>query len=85
MDNRFKKSRDRRIKIVGINSNCITVSINNTEYVKNSKGTWVKGTSVDAQNPPPIGHEAKNPIFELVRGSDASVDATLTCRVKNIK
>lgn len=85
VDNRFKKSRDRRIKIVGINSNCITVSINNTEYVKNSKGTWVKGTSVDAQNPPPIGHEAKNPIFELVRGSDASVDATLTCRVKNIK
>lgn len=85
VDNRFRKSRDRRIKIVGINSNCITVSINNTEYMKNSKGTWVKSMSVDAQNPPPIGHEAKNPIFELVRGSDASVDATLTCRVKNIK
>ena len=85
VDNRFKSSKQRRIKIVGINTNCRAVSINHTEYVKNDKNVWVKSTMVDLANPPAIAHETFCPEIELVRGSDSSTDATLTCKVKNIK
>lgn len=81
VDSRFKKSNQRMYKIVGIKSNCKSVSINNNIYVKNSKNVWVKETMVDNANPPPIGHEVGNGSFELVRGSEASTDAILTCKV----
>lgn len=81
VDNRFVKSKDRRIKIVGINSNCSSVSINNMEYIKGDKGAWVKETAADAATPPPIAHECRNPSFELRRESDARLE----CRVKNVK
>ncbi len=80
VDNRFKKSKDRRIRITGIKSNCTAVSINNTPYVKNEKGAWVKETNIDSQNPPPIAHDSRNPTIELTRGPDAR----LTCKVKNL-
>lgn len=85
VDNRFKKSRQRRIKIVGINSNCRAVSINHTEYVKNDKNVWVKSVMVDSPNPQPIAHETFCPEIELIRGEESSTDAILTCKVKNIK
>ena len=53
--------------------------------MKNDKNVWVKSTMVDLANPPVIAHETFCPEIELVRGSDSSTDATLTCKVKNIK
>lgn len=79
IDSRFKKSKDRRFKITNIYSSGTMVSINNLEYLPHENGNWVKGTFSDAQNPPPVAHDTKNPSVIIERGADA----TLSCRIKN--
>ncbi len=83
-DNRFKRSKDRGFNITSIVSNCDTVVIKNTEYVK-VKNQYVKATLIDPtdDNPKivPIDQSAKNGVIELVRG----YDSTLTCQIKNYK
>lgn len=79
IDSRFKKSRERRFKITNIQSSSSMVSINNLEYLQHENGNWVKGTFSDAQNPPPVAHETRNPTIIVERGADA----TLTCKLKN--
>ena len=84
VDNRFTRSKDRGFNIVSINSNCPTVIIKNTEYVK-VKNQFVKSTLIDPtdDNPKivPIDQSAKNGVIELVRG----YESTLTCQLKNFK
>ena len=79
VDNRFVKSKDRKISIVGINSNCKSVEINGTEYVKHKRGAWVKDVDLDADSPKPFNKDVRNPSFTLNKG------ATVNCKVKNSK
>ena len=79
VDNRFVKSKDRKISIVGINSNCKSVEINGTEYLKHKRGVWVKDVDLDADSPKPFNKDVRNPSFTLNKG------ATLNCKVKNSK
>lgn len=87
VDNRFTKSKYRRMQIVGIDSNCKFVTINGTEYGKIYNGVWGR-TDIqlaDGQQPPPIKQDVKDPIVEAVRYNDGSPEATLTVKLKNIK
>ena len=79
VDNRFVKSKDRKISIVGINSNCKSVEINGTEYLKHKRGVWVKDVDLDADSPKPFNKDVRNPSFTLNKG------ATVNCKVKNSK
>lgn len=79
VDNRFVKSKDRRIKIVGINSSCKSIEINGSLYVKHKKGAWVRDIDADADTVKAFAKECRNPNFTLSRGG------LLECKVKNSK
>ena len=87
VDNHFTKSQDRRIQIVGIDSNCKFVTVNGVEYTKIRNGVWARSDVVvmDGKAPPPIKQDVKNATVEAVRYNDGIAEATLTCKLINLR
>ncbi len=86
VDNRFTKSRRRRIAIIGIDSPCDEVKIAGTKYI-NYEGRWIKATELrkaeTGKDVQPIEQVVScSPRFEASRSGGL---ATLTCKTKTIK